>query len=560
MTKETKKIIGIYLVSILVYGVFISFITSTVHIGCDEELYLELAKSFHYSGKFRYNGAPATYNSVLYSVLLSLTYFFYSPERILFIMRLLGVVTMCSAIFPTWKLACKVLTDQKHALLFSGISLMLPYMFECGYLMQEVVSFPLFMWTVYFLYCTHESGWQSMKWVVLSSVFSMLCFFTKTHLFFIPVIVNVLFFWEFCLKQKKWKALYKLLAYDGVYLFLTGVLYFAILYINRFEQGSNRYVDQFSHLFPITRMTIICTVTLSVSYAALAVLCTGIAPMASLLSNRKVFRGENKYLWNFTLASCIFMVFETVLLSTIPEEGLQIFPHRFLFRYIHMLTPLVLLLAVKVCEETRMVLGRKSWILIAAVILVCTSYFSVMQGKTTQGIVDGFVFLLVENLSRYFIAYSDVALVMIAGIVMLGLMVLQYKSKKDIRKIVLSGGVAVVTALWIINCIQLPVYNNIIAEGRIIQEDSIVIANYLNDEGVDFVYYIEPENGERYPRNFYGYIKQEWQAIDKSKIEETAIENDKAVFLVLKDEEVPSNLLSVVDLKTEKLKICVLKR
>lgn len=318
-------------------------------------------------------------------------------------------------------------------------------------------------------------------------------------------------------------------------------------------------MDQFSHLFPITRMTIICTVTLSVSYAALAVLCTGIAPMASLLSNRKVFRGENKYLWNFTLASCIFMVFETVLLSTIPEEGLQIFPHRFLFRYIHMLTPLVLLLAVKVCEETRMVLGRKSWILIAAVILVCTSYFSVMQGKTTQGIVDGFVFLLVENLSRYFIAYSDVALVMIAGIVMLGLMVPQYKSKKDIRKIVLAG-VAVVTALWIINCIQLPVYNNIIAEGRIIQEDSIVIANYLNDEGVDFVYYIEPENGERYPRNFYGYIKQEWQAIDKSKIEETAIENDKAVFLVLKDEEVPSNLLSVVDLKTEKLKICVLKR
>ena len=76
MTKETRKITGIYLISVLIYGIFVSFITSTVHIGCDEELYLELAKSFHYSGSFRFDGAPATYNSVLYSVLLTFTYFF----------------------------------------------------------------------------------------------------------------------------------------------------------------------------------------------------------------------------------------------------------------------------------------------------------------------------------------------------------------------------------------------------------------------------------------------------------------------------------------------------
>lgn len=559
MTKENKKIVMIYLISILIYGVWVSFITSTVHIGCDEELYLELAKSFHYSGKFRYNGAPATYNSVLYSVLLSLTYFFYSPERILFIMRMLGVVMMCSAIFPTWKLACKVLSNKRHAMLFSGISLMLPYMFECGYLMQEVVSFPLFMWTAYFLYCAHENTWKSVKWIILSSVFSMLCFFTKTHLFFIPVIVNVLFFWEFCLKEKNWKALFKLLIYDAVYLFLTGILYFIILYINHFEQGSNRYVDQFSHLFPITIMTVICAVTLSVSYAALSALCTGIVPVATVISNRRLFRGSDRYLWGFTLSSCIFMVFETVFLSTIPEEGLQIFPHRFLFRYIHMLTPLVMLLFVKVCEETGLLLRRKSWILIMAVILVCISYFGAMQGKTTQGIVDGFVFLLLENLSKYFIAYGDVVLVIVAGIVMTGLIGLQYKSSKDIRKIVLAGGTTVIVGLWIINCIQLPVYNNIIAEGTIIQKDSIEIANYLNEEGIDFVYYIEPESGERYPRNFYGYIKQEWQAIDKSKIEEAAMEGGKVAFLALKNEKIPLDVISVVRLETEKLDICIPK-
>lgn len=555
MAKEMKKIVGIYLISILAYGIFVSFITSTVHIGCDEELYLELAKSFHYSRRFWYNGAPATYNSVLYSVLLSLTYYFYSPERILFIMRMFGVIMMCSVIFPTWMLACKVLSNKKHAMIFSGISLLLPYMFECGYLMQEVVSFPLFMWTVYFLYRAQEETWQNMKWVILSSVFSLLCFFTKTHLFFIPVIVNILFFWEFCLKGRKWNMLCKLLVYDAVYLFLTGILYFIILYINQFEQGSNRYVDQFSHLFPITVMTVICAVTLSVSYAALFILCTGIVPVASVISNRKMFKGSNKYLWNFTLVSCIFMVFETVFLSTIPEEGLQIFPHRFLFRYIHMLTPLVFLLAVKVWEETSILFGKKTWILVILVTAVCAYYFGTMQGKTTQGIVDGFVFLLLENLSKFFIPYGDVIVTVTAGIVIAGLIWAQNNRKKDIRKIVLSGGIAIIAALWIINCVQLPVYNNIIAGGKAIQNDSIQIANYLNEGGYDFVYYIDPENGERYPRNFYGYIKQEWQVIDEAQIEEIAMNDERAVFLGLKSEDIISDIIIPFNLTTEKLEL-----
>lgn len=559
MTKETRKIIRIYLICVLIYGIFVSFITSTVHIGCDEELYLELAKSFHYSGKFRFNGAPATYNSVLYSVLLSFAYFFYSPERILLIMRMFGVVAMCSAIFPIWKLADRVLPNKNHAVVFSGVTLLLPYMFECGYLMQEVVSYPLFMWTVYFLYCAHENEWQSMKWVILSSTFSVLCFFTKTHLFFIPVIVNVLFFLKFCLKKKNWKNFSRLLIYDVVYLFLTGGLYFIVLYINRFEQGSNRYVDQFSHLFPITAMTIICALTLSITYAALCILCTGIVPVASLLSKRRIFSGSDRYLWDFTVASCVFMVYETVFLSTIPEEGLQIFPHRFLFRYIHMLVPLVLLLALRVWEESSALFGKKTWILVISVAAVCVCYFGVMQEKTTQGIVDGFVFLLLENFAKYFIPYGDAAIAAIAGSVVVGLIWVQNRKKKDIRKVILRGTVAVIVVLWIINCVQLPVYNNIVAGGKVIQNDSIQIANYLNEEGYDFVYYIDPENGERYPRNFYGYIRQEWQSVSSLQIKEIVAKNEGVLFLALKDEDMPLDVISPVDLSTEKLAVYISK-
>ena len=562
MKKTINKIVGIYLISILIYGIFVSFISSTVHIGCDEELYLELAKSFHYSGKFRFNGELVTYNSVLYSILISFVYYLYSPEKILFFMRFLGAIVMCSAVFPIWKLASKVLKNQKDAIIFSGVTLLLPYMFECGYLMQEVLSYPLFVWTVYFLYCSNECDWNNTKWIGLSAIFSVMCFFCKTHLFFIPIIVNVVFLVEICKRERKWKSVLSVFIYDAIYCFLSIVLYILIMSCNDFKNGSNRYIDQFSNLLPITITTIICAVSLSIIIACLFVFCTGIIPVISVLSNHNIFRGSNKYLLRITLYSCIFMVFETVFLSTIPEEGLGAFPHRFLFRYFHMLLPLILMLAVRICEEKKNILGRKSWIMVLLVTLVCVSYFVMIQGKTTQGIVDGFVFLLLENLAKFLMPYSDAIVAAIAGGVVLGLAWFLNKRSKDIRKFVVYGGIVIIIGLGGLNCIQLPFYNNIIAGGKIIQNDSVAIANYLNREGYEYVYYVDPQNGERYPRNFYGYIKQEWQVIDNSEVKDIIKAKEKPVFLAVKDEDITlegdtSEALSLVNLQTEKLNLYI---
>ena len=300
-----------------------------------------------------------------------------------------------------------------------------------------------------------------------------------------------------------------------------------------------------------------CALTLSVTYASLFIFCTGLISTISAITNGKVLKSSNKYLWRLTMASFAFMVIETVFLSTIPEEGLQVFPHRFLLRYSHMLIPLVLLLAIKICANTGALLGKRTWILILAVLSVCVCYFGVMQGRTTQGIVDGFVFLVMENLSKYFMRYSDVVLVIAAGAVVLALIWMENKKKRDIRRIVLGGGIALIVALWVINYIQLPLYNNVITGGRVIQKDSIRIANYFNEQDIDFVYYIEPENGERYPRNFYGYIKQEWQVINQFQIGEIVRNEEKAVFLTLKDENIEVEKLSEIDLSTEKLKVYV---
>ena len=138
-----RKIWGVFILSVIVYGIIAAVFTSTVHIDVDEELYTALARTFHYQGRFGTGDDILNYSCVLYSMLISLAYYFYEPDRILFLMRLIGVISMCSAVFPIWLLAKKVLKDDREAFIISLFTMILPYMFDTSYLMQEVLSYPL---------------------------------------------------------------------------------------------------------------------------------------------------------------------------------------------------------------------------------------------------------------------------------------------------------------------------------------------------------------------------------------------------------------------------------
>lgn len=558
MKQDKKKIIGLFFVFIIIYGFIASFFTATVHIVADEELYVGLAKSFFYNRNFVYDGEIVTYNNVLYSMLISLAYLFYSPERILFIQRLIGVIMMCSAIFPIWLLAAKVLENRKQAIYISILMMFMPYMFDTSYLMQEVLSYPLFCWTVYFLYLVNEESEKYKKRAIfLSAVFSVLCFFCKSHLFFIPFIVNVLFFFKM-FRNHKIKVLKIAILYDGTYGILTLILSFLVLAMNDFTQGNNRYADQFSHLFPITGMTVVCAIFLSVFCIVLFFLSTGILPMSVILFNRREVTGSRRWLLDFTLLSFVALVFETVILSTIPEEGLQFFPHRFLFRYFFMLVPLIAILFVKLIQNKEIFKERRMWTFAEIIVIMCIIYFILIKGNSTQGIVDGYVFLFLINISKYILPYGDALFVAFMGLAFL-IMFLLNKKEKNCLRLVYCSSVIMVLFLWLINCVQLPVYNNVIAGGNQIQSDSIKIANYLNEENYDYVYFVRPESRERYVQNFYGYIKQQYQVIDKYEISAAANISKKTAILCSTEEEIQVQGLQRINLETEKLDLYIVK-
>lgn len=524
--RKRGTVVGIYLAAILFYGFFVSLFSSTVHVGVDEEIYLALAKSFHYHGRFEIAGEPSSYTCILYSALISVAYYFYAPETILLFIRLIGVLTMCSAVFPIALLAQKILQDEKKVLKLCVVSMTLPYMFDCAYLMQEVLSYPLFLWTLYFFYCAHENAhsYRVNIHIAICAFFSVLCFFTKTYLFFIPVAINILYFHELITKKERKKTIKKVLSYDVVYLILTCMIYVGIRMTNGFAQGSDHYGNQFQQLFPMEVSTVVCGIFNMLFYLAFLFWNMGMVPMLSLyINNQYLKEGEGKTA-EFCKLSLALLVIEIVVLIVMTEERGEPLPHKFLFRYFQIFVPIVLILFERMRQE--LISLTEKWVkyAIGGFTVVPMIYFLILRGDTRQSIIDGHFFLLLENATKYIIPYADVIIVGICGGMLVYLIWKNGKSTEMLfRKITLLGGIAI-GIMFIVNCFQLPFYNNVIAGGKQIQKDSIKIADYLNENEYELVYYIE--NEDYYLGNFYGYIKQPHKVIKMEDLEQ-CLEKDK---------------------------------
>lgn len=554
MKTEFKKIFVLFLWAIVVYGIIVSLFTSTVHIDVDEELYLALARSFHYRGRFEYGNQLLNYNCVLYSILISLAYYFYSPKSILFVMRMIGVIVMCSSVFPIYLLAKKVIKDEKTALLLSGLMMIMPYMFDCAYLMQEVLSYPLFIWTVYFLCQAFESE-RSRIFLVLGAVFSVLCVFTKTYMFFIPITLNLSsIYYALSVKNKK-EYIFRIVLYDLVYLLLFSGMYFGVFAINGFQMGSNHYSNQFSRLFPIGRDTLVYGVLGCIIYAALFMINIGIFPIGAVLY-KQCHEKEKSWITNFTLLSVVFLIVEVVFMVVLTEQGAGTLPWKFLFRYFQIFVPIIYILFVKYKEDISFLnsFGIRSITYVS--LFVALIYFVYMKGQTRQAIIDGHIFLFIENVTKYILPYADAIIIVLLMLIALILFYVCGRKLKNVQPILVIGTVGMIL-FWFIEAAQLPYYNNVIAEGKAIQSDSIKIAEYLNKGKYEYVYYVYEnlEEKDSYLRNFYGYIKQPYEIISQNDLNRIIShnQNSRVAFLMPQTILNDKSDLNMVQLNNKKL-------
>ena len=156
----------IYITACFIYTLIVLRMSVPVHLNVDEELYLAMAKSFHYEHNFQKEFEYLNYNCVLYSMLISLAYFWFTPEHIMTIVRFINVIVMCSAIFPAYLLAYDILHSRKKALIVGAFVLLIPDMVDSVYAMQEILCFPLLMWYFWCVYRDLKRQGGADEWLL----------------------------------------------------------------------------------------------------------------------------------------------------------------------------------------------------------------------------------------------------------------------------------------------------------------------------------------------------------------------------------------------------------
>lgn len=225
ITKNTVLcLIILFIIGIIIYGTVAKLMTNPLYIVNDEELYVNMARSFFYEHNFSRSYELGNYSCVIYSIIISFAYNFYSAENLLFIMRLIGVIAMVSCIFPTYLLSNKILGSKIKAVAISAASLVMPEMVSGSYLIQENLSYPMFLWIAYLVYLRFTSKKEKNLKIDIAILFMFaLIFFTKSYTI---VFAAAYFFTLFIdtIKKKEYKNIKNI--------FIQGII-FCILVLMR---------------------------------------------------------------------------------------------------------------------------------------------------------------------------------------------------------------------------------------------------------------------------------------------------------------------------------------
>ncbi len=499
--------IGIlYVLAVLLYTFAVSNMTVPVHLLLDEDLYLSLAKSFHHTGSFQKGYRYFGYDCVLYPMLLSVAYFFYRPQTILFTLRLLNVLVMCSAVFPVYLLAKRMLPAKK-AVMVCAFSLLIPDMIDTCYLMQEVLFYPVLMWCFYFVYRDLEEGKTRNRYCAAAALTLSAAFFVKTNGIVLIAAYCLLLLWAH--RENKKRGIGKCLFVAGVWCVLTALVKTGVWFANGGNQGENHYASQLLRLLPIRSETVVTAGSGLLYYAVFFLLCTGVLPVVFPLLYRKNFSQTGRQFLGFCHTAILLMIAETVVTVLLPEETGNLLPLKFLFRYFFGfgIPLLIFLLQIRGAQWR----GRRILLLAyAGTGLYCAMYYGIMKNHTRMAIMDCHVTLILENLNKYVFWGFSACIALLFTVLSFAVLVWAFRKKDPAFLQGLFWKAAWIGALGlcIVNMVQHPYYSNRIVDGKGRQADFITVAGYLGKEDIE-VYYVNDSLDAN--ALLYGYLWQDYR-------------------------------------------------
>lgn len=506
LEKHTKIILIImFIIGILIYSYLVSKLTSIVFLGVDEELYISMARTFFNDGVFAKGYEILNYNCVIYSMLISIVYFFYSAKNVLFLMRIIGVILMVSGIFPIYLLSKKVLDSKIKALGVSVIWLILPEMGLSSYIIQEVLLYPIFLWTAYLVYLKFSSEENKILDLGIILLF-VIMFFIKSY----AISFAIAYFLTLLITRGK-KDLKRTILQGIIFLGIIAIGYISIYTINNFQAGTNHYSGQMARIFPITIKTFINFAHGIWYYTVFFLFCTGILPIIMPILNIKKYEKKDKRFIIFLIISVIVTIIETALIVFIPEESNKLYPHKFCYRYLSPIIIPFILMFLKL--RTKEIKITKSIAIIYIIMFSYLIWYYIGQGAITTAIDAPILFCI------QYVYKKPLSIILIVVFLIVGIAMLVHGKKKieDIKKIYMIAaiiGSAIFTPLYWNNIMK---QSNQYCLGNLLQPDFQIIAENIKDN-YDKTYLIDDKEFiNKYVRTIGGQLKNDYRVISVRK-------------------------------------------
>jgi hypothetical protein len=302
----------------------------------DAYLYAKMARSFFFFGDFLVHGDMSTGYPALYPLILSISYLFKDMTIVYFFMKVINSFNSSLIIFPIFLLAREFLDKKKSFMVTFLVSIIPSNLVFSNYIMAENLFYPLFMFTIYFVYKTFTEN--KLYYYFLSLIFIFLSILTKGNGIILLVVFLIMpFIIYFILKNKK---LSKLTFIFPIFIFLF-VLFsiFQDNLINVFGMYHKEAMQIFSLSYPW--LSFVTKFLLSLSFVFL-----GSGIIFVLMS---FFIGSRSYkikvfTWIVSLTS--FIIFVVAANHGIYSKYFFFswLPNRPLGRYLDLILPLIFIL------------------------------------------------------------------------------------------------------------------------------------------------------------------------------------------------------------------------
>lgn len=157
-------------------------------------------------------------------------------------------------------------------------------------------------------------------------------------------------------------------------------------------EGVNHYDGQIASIFPITSVEVKAFFHGILYYTIFFLLCTGFLPLLVPIFNIKSYEEKDRKFIFFLILSAVFTIIEVAFIVFVPEERGRVFPDKFCYRYLAVLTVPYVIMFLK-CKKEEIKITKTMIIIYTISFIYLLSYY-MWRGASTTAIDAGMLFAI----------------------------------------------------------------------------------------------------------------------------------------------------------------------